>query len=518
MQWFKKHFTRKPDVVAEPRPPKVKKAWFASILPELIGDESKKYELKLPSLPAGVVPKARENGVAMDSVCDYMSQYAESLSMTTGFIGYPLLAELAQISEYRAVAETTANEMLREWIEIKSVGEVDNSDRIKIINDELDRYKVRDVLRHAVELDHLFGRAQIYINIKGAESKRKNPLILDGATVPVGSLVGFKTIEPMWTSPAAYNSNDPTATDFFKPRAWYVLGEETHATRLLTIVVRPVPDMLKPAYNFGGVSMSQLMRPYVERWLRTTESVSDLVHSFSLSGIKTDMSAMLNEHSADGLIKRAQVYNKFRDNRGLMLMDKDTEEFFQFNTPLSGLDALQAQAQEQMAAASHTPLVKLLGITPTGLNANSDGEIAVYYDHVKSLQESSLREPLDKIIALIQLDKFGDVDKSITFDFVPLKQITGAELANIRKTDADRDVAYITAGVVDAEEVRHKLADDSDSGYTSLDVEKVPEMPQGENDEGLDDEQTNITDGQGHRTDPDTVERGGSAEVREATQ
>ena len=184
-------------------------------------------------------------------------------------------------------------------------------------------------------------------------------------------------------------------------------------------------------------------------------------------------------------------------------MDKDTEEFFQFNAPLTGLDALQAQAQEQMAAPSHTPMVKLLGITPSGLNASSEGEIAVYYDHIKSLQERDLRDPIDKIITLIQLDKFGDVDKSITFDFVPLKQITGSELANIRKTDSDRDVSYITAGVVDATEVRQKLADDPDSGYTGIDVSKTPEMPDGENSEGLDDEEANVPNGESDRAATD---------------
>ena len=504
-QWFKKHFARKSEVVAEVRPEPtlqpVKKHWWGKLAGAF--DEAKTVPYTLPRLPLGVSPAQDGRGVAMDSAGNYMAQYAESMSATSGFIGYPLLAELAQLSEYRSVAETTANEMIREWIDVKSVGDDDNSDRIKVINYELDRHKVRDVLRHAIELDHQFGRGQVYIEIKGAEGRRKNPLILDSATVAKDSLLGFKTVEPMWTSPAAYNSVDPMAKDFFKPRSWYVMGDEVHSSRLITIVMRPVPDMLKPMYNFGGVSMSQLMRPYVERWLRTTESISSLVHSFSTSGIKTDMSAMLNESSADGLIKRADIYNKFRDNRGLMLMDKDTEEFFQFNAPLTGLDALQAQAQEQMAAPSHTPMVKLLGITPSGLNASSEGEIAVYYDHIKSLQERDLRDPIDKIITLIQLDKFGDVDKSITFDFVPLKQITGSELANIRKTDSDRDVSYITAGVVDATEVRQKLADDPDSGYTGIDVSKTPEMPDGENSEGLDDEEANVPNGESDRAATD---------------
>ena len=431
------------------------------------------YSLDFPALPDGVKP----NGLAMDN--SPLGNFGADCFFGTGFIGYPRLAELAQISEYRSVSETTANEMTRQWIEIKSVGEEDNSEAIKQIEECYERLNVRDVFRKAIETDGLFGRGQILVQIKDHDGKLANPLLLTEKTIAKGSLKSLVNIEPMWTTPAPYNAIDPTLPDFYKPKAWYVMAQEIHASRLFTLISRPVPDMLKPAYNFGGVSMTQLMMPYVERWLRTVDSVSDLLHSFSLSGIKTDMSAILSG-SDDGdtnIMLRAELYNRLRDNRGLMLLSKDEEEFFQFNTPLSGLDALLAQSQEQMAAPSHTPLVKLLGITPSGLNASTEGEIAVYYDHIRAMQENLLRDPLDKILKLVQLHLFGKVNDNITFDFVPLQQMSETDLSTIRKSDTDRDVAYIQAGVVSAEEVRGRLASEPDSGYNGIDVEDVPEMP-----------------------------------------
>ena len=447
------------------------------------------YSLDFPALPDGVKP----NGLAMDS--SPLGNFGADCFFGTGFIGYPRLAELAQISEYRSVSETTANEMTRQWIEIKSVGEEDNSDLIKQIEECYERLNVRDVFRKAIETDGLFGRGQILVQIKDHDGKLANPLLLTEKTIAKGSLKALVNIEPMWTTPAPYNAIDPTLPDFYKPKAWYVMAQEIHASRLFTLISRPVPDMLKPAYNFGGVSMTQLMMPYVERWLRTVDSVSDLLHSFSLSGIKTDMSAILSG-SDDGdtnIMLRAELYNRLRDNRGLMLLSKDEEEFFQFNTPLSGLDALLAQSQEQMAAPSHTPLVKLLGITPSGLNASTEGEIAVYYDHIRAMQENLLRDPLDKLLKLVQLHLFGQVNDNITFDFVPLQQMSETELSTIRKSDTDRDVAYIQAGVVSAEEVRGRLAGEPDSGYNGIDVEDVPEMP----DDGFSD---GLNDGEGEES------------------
>lgn len=441
------------------------------------------YSLDFPGLPDGVKP----NGIAMDG--SPLGNFGADCFFGTGFIGYPRLAELAQISEYRSVSETTANEMTRQWIEIKSAGEEDNSETIRQIEECCERLNVRDVFRKAVETDGLFGRGQILVQIKGHDGKLANPLLLTEKTIAKGSLKALVNIEPMWTTPAPYNAVDPTLPDFYKPKAWYVMAQEIHASRLFTLISRPVPDMLKPAYNFGGVSMTQLMMPYVERWLRTVDSVSDLLHSFSLSGIKTDMSAILGG-SDDGdtnIMLRAELYNRLRDNRGLMLLSKDEEEFFQFNTPLSGLDALLAQSQEQMAAPSHTPLVKLLGITPSGLNASTEGEIAVYYDHIRAMQENLLRDPLDKLLKLVQLHLFGKVNDNITFDFVPLRQMSETELSTIRKSDTDRDVAYIQAGVVSAEEVRGRLAGEPGSGYNGIDVEDVPEMPDDGFSDGLND-------------------------------
>lgn len=441
------------------------------------------YSLDFPALPDGVKP----NGLAMDN--SPLGNFGADCFFGTGFIGYPRLAELAQISEYRSVSETTANEMTRQWIEIKSVGEEDNSEAIKQIEECYERLNVRDVFRKAIETDGLFGRGQILVQIKDHDGKLANPLLLTEKTIAKGSLKALVNIEPMWTTPAPYNAIDPTLPDFYKPKAWYVMAQEIHASRLFTLISRPVPDMLKPAYNFGGVSMTQLMMPYVERWLRTVDSISDLLHSFSLSGIKTDMSAILSG-SDDGdtnIMLRAELYNRLRDNRGLMLLSKDEEEFFQFNTPLSGLDALLAQSQEQMAAPSHTPLVKLLGITPSGLNASTEGEIDVYYDHIRAMQENLLRDPLDKLLKLVQLHLFGKVNDNITFDFVPLQQMSETELSTIRKSDTDRDVAYIQAGVVSAEEVRGRLASEPDSGYNGIDVEDVPEMPDDGFSDGLND-------------------------------
>jgi hypothetical protein len=47
------------------------------------------------------------------------------------------------------------------------------------------------------------------------------------------------------------------------------MSREVHRSRLLTFIGRELPDILKPAYAFGGLSMSQMLKPYVDNRLRS---------------------------------------------------------------------------------------------------------------------------------------------------------------------------------------------------------------------------------------------------------
>ena len=376
----------------------------------------KKYEP-----PKGVVPKGKRSGIAMDNC--FTSNYSNfnDLQFYSSFTGYPLLSSMAQSSDYRMVAVTTSHEMTRSWIEI--IGE--DTDKVDKINEALDKFKVRDLMRQHIHNEQLFGLSHLFISIKDDDET----LPLHPENVKQGSLIGFRLIEPIHTTPTAYNANDVTRDDFYKVKQWFCLGRPIHQDRLLTLVMNPVPDMFKPAYNFGGLSTVQLMKPYVERWQRTVDSVSDLVKAFSITCLKTDMANILTggDDGISELRTRLQMFGEIRDNLNLFALNTENEELVQINTPLSGLDALVQKAQEQMAMPSRTPLVKLIGITPSGLNASSDGEIKVYYDWIMSLCQAHIAPQLEMILPIIQMHLFGEIDPSITFKFNALDQMSDKE-------------------------------------------------------------------------------------------
>jgi hypothetical protein len=90
------------------------------------------------------------------------------------------------------------------------------------------------------------------------------------------------------------------------------------------------------------------------------------------------------------------------------------------------------------------------------------------------------REPLNAVLRLLQYNRRGEVDDSITASFIPIGDQDAGQIASVNKQKADTASVYLQNGVLAPEEVRQMLADDEQSGYTTIDVEDVPEDDTGD--------------------------------------
>ena len=449
----------------------------------------------LPRYPKGVLPDGQTQ-MAMDdantqivTAFDFGTSFHGLFAEGIGFFGYPYLAELAQRAEYRRASEIIAEEMTRKWIKIKAAGEDDKSEKVAQLEEALQKFRVREVFRDALEHDGFFGRGQIFLDYGDEDNEiLQTRLVHKAEIVGKGRLKRLTVIDPTWTAPNRYSSSDPTQPTFYAPQSWFIMGREIHNSRLLTFISRPLPDILKPAYNFGGLSLSQMMKPYVDNWLRTRQAVSDLVNSFTIFTLETNLQGLLAGAGGDDEKRRLDILAQTRDNRGLLVVNNtadNTEKISNTSAPLGTLDHLQAQSQEQICSVIAVPLVKYLGVTPSGLNASADGEIRVFYDGIHARQERVMGDHVRTILQLIQLDIFGEVDDDIDFEFVPLWELDEQGAATVRKTNADTDAVLAEQGAIDADEIRVRVASELGSPYAGLDLTKpAPGPPAGAGMEG----------------------------------
>lgn len=517
MFFRRKHTPAQPDRPRqEPKTRDRKRGWpsFKHLAPPADQDAGTDFsELYKPyRAPASVIPAADRK--AYDSMLDAAEAaitpftagaggYVRSwLSDGLTFLGYPYLAEMAQRAEFRKPCIVITREATREWIKFRYnqstrsedddlKEEIDGTnaadERVKAIEDEFDRLNIRRIVGEQIKQALLYGIGHVFIDVAAqhGDTDTSLPLRVTPEGVKQGSLRGFRTIEPLWATPSVYNAADPLRDDFFKPQTWYIVGRQVHTDRLIDMVPYEVSDLLKPAFNFGGLSLTQQIRAYVHNFLRTRNSVSNITSNFSKLVLLTDMAGTMQSPTGSGdsypsmafsdverenVVGRAAFMQGVSEGQDTIVADKNAEDVRVVSTPLGGLNDLQASAMEAMASIPGIPLVKLFGIQPSGLNASSEGEIRVFYDEISSFQEAHIRPVLERISRLVQLHLWGEIDENLSFEFNPLWQLDGERLAAVEKLHADIDLVNIQAGKISPDEAREREKHSDTSIYMKVDL------------------------------------------------
>lgn len=421
----------------------------------------------------GVIPKDKEKATfAMDATPYEAINLMYAGAEYSGFRGYPALAAMSQQVEYSNMHNVFADEMTRNWIEVKSRKEGDHDPAIDEMERVLEKYDVKRLMHEAVRQDSMFGVAHIYIDTGAKGDELSKPLFLDSRKIPKGSLKGLRVVDPNWVYPALYNTRWPLQEGFYKPQSWFVMGDVVHESRFMDIVSRPVPDILKPSYNFGGLSLTQLMEDYVNDWRDAKKNVIKLLRTLRMRGLKTDMDARLqNPGQFD---KRIKLHSMVESNFGMWVIDKE-EELFHFQTSLGELSNLLSNYQDQLCMPARITNLKLLGNAPAGLNASGDSELATWHETVSGYQDGEMRKPLENIFKIIQLSEFGAINDDLYFEFKPLDEISEKERAEINEIKMRTALLPADSQVVSTEEARDAVKAVEGAGYEGLDGDYEPE-------------------------------------------
>ncbi len=287
--------------------------------------------------------------MAMDAALpsSYRDMYGTVCGMggsMSAFLGYPFLQHLSQNSLISSGVETLAGEMTREFVSITYAGHGDTEAQEAVIQElqtDFVNYEVQRVFREAAKKIGYYGGCLVFIDMGNNSDLEllKAPLILDPATFPKEAFKRFTVIDPLNIYPGLYNSSDPTRHDYFQPETWMILGKEIHKSRFLYFVGKEAPLLYKPAYNFFGVPIAQLAYEYVRKFTKNRESASELLDKFSVSVFKTNFSDVFDGRAqGTGIIdKRLDYYIKKKNNDGVFVIDKETEDFVKNDTSCIGL-------------------------------------------------------------------------------------------------------------------------------------------------------------------------------------
>ena len=156
------------------------------------------------------------------------------------------------------------------------------------------------------------------------------------------------------------------------------------------------------------------------------------------------------ESAQIALAKNIGMIRALQSTEGMTVLDAD-DNFATTSYSFAGLDQVLLSFGQQLSGAADIPLTRLFGQSPAGLNATGEADTKTYYDGILRRQEAQLREPLTKLLQIIYRDRFGEpMPAEVSFNFVPLWQLTEIDRANVASTDAASVTAAYTAGLIDA--------------------------------------------------------------------
>lgn len=394
-----------------------------------------------------------------------------------GFIGWQTAAMLSQHWLIQKACAMPSQDAIRNGWELKIDDDIDPKVYTAIKRADR-RYKIKRNAREYVTNGRVFGIRHCMFLVDGIDySAPFNP---DG--IKPGSYRGMTQIDPYWVTPMLDGraAADPAAPDFYTPTWWMVNGKRVHRSHMAIMINGDeLPDILKPSYLYGGVSVPQKVYERVYAAEKTANEAPMLAMSKRLTVLGMDSSqALANINKFCG---KMADWLGYQNSFGVKVIDKETEEISQYDTNLTGLDETIMTQFQLVAAAADVPATKLMGTSPKGFGASGEYESESYHEYLESIQEHDLLPMLEghyvRLMRSEIMPKYPEVkDAFVDIIFNPNNSLTAEEQANINKTKADTDAVLANAGAIDGFDIRQRIINDRDSGYTGIE-DIVPDGP-----------------------------------------
>jgi len=393
-----------------------------------------------------------------------------------GFIGYQVCALIAQQWLVNKACLVPARDAVRKGWEI-NVPEVDGLDAVEVlamIETADKKYRLRKNLIEFVKMGRVFGIRVVMFKVNSTDPDYyAKPFNADGITP--NSYRGMVQIDPYWLAPelSTAGAMDPTSTEFYEPTYWIVNSQRVHRSHLVIMRGPEVPDLLKPSYLYGGMSVPQLIFERVYAAERCANESPQLLLTKRSTTFYTDAAKAVANPSK--FAAQMEVWAGYRDNFGIKVADKMDDEIEQQDTSLADLDATIMTQYQLVAAAANIPATKLLGTTPKGFNSTGEYEEANYHEELEAIQAEDLLPLMERhhlcVLRSDVLPKLNNVRPfMVEVVFNPLDSLTAEEQATVNKTKAETDAILVGVGAIDGNDVRNRIAADKYSGHDGLEV------------------------------------------------
>jgi phage-related protein (TIGR01555 family) len=131
-----------------------------------------------------------------------------------------------------------------------------------------------------------------------------------------------------------------------------------------------------------------------------------------------------------------------------------------------------------VAGAARTPVTKLFGRSPAGMNATGESDLQNYYDYIDGLRENDFREIIEKLLPILAMSAWGRIPDDLDISFPPMKTADPTQRAEITQKTTGSILSAYQSNLIDASTAMRELQALSDTTGTfskikDEDVEKA---------------------------------------------
>ena len=361
------------------------------------------------------------------------------------------------------VVDIPVNDALRKW-RIINISDAEKKEQFEQAEKD---YGIKSKLSRALKWSRVFGGSAIIAIIEGQDPSE--PLAVDD--IQEGSLKNFVVLDRYNIHPGTIN-RDILSGNFGKPDYYMVSrkGKNIHHSRVLKFhgIIPTIMEL--EANNYWGVSVFTKMWEAISDSQITSQAIANLVYESSIDVYRIDGFNNLIANQKDELaIKRLKLASEMKSVINGIALDKN-DEYEKKQLTFAGLPDIDDRFIQKVSGASNIPVTRLIGISPSGMNATGESDMYNYYDDVQALQENDIRPKLEWLDTIMSMSLFKDPEP-IDFTFKALKQLTETEQAEVDLKKAQRDQIYLGENVIEPTDSMSSLAEAGT--YPTIDEERV---------------------------------------------
>lgn len=432
-----------------------------------------------------VKPKISDTG--MDSSCyseaynlnrDYgINPYVYNWYASQSFIGFQTMAIIGQNGMISKAMNIPAKDAIRKGWKVTCNDDLDIDPKVFDRISELDKkYRLREKLVNQSVYTKLFGIRVALFEVSSTDPKYyEKPFNIDG--VKANSYKGIKQIDPVWCTPdTTYdNVSDPANLNFYEPTYWQINGRRYHKSHLIITRGDEVADILKPTYQYAGLSLTQKIYQRLYASERTADEVPLLVQTKRMNVYKMeDISTAISNMKA--FWDKMKSWIDLRDNFGFKFIGKD-DEIQQTETSLADLDVNIMTQFQLFCALVNVPSYKLLNAPMKGFSSGETEE-ASYREELENIQDFTLTPLLDRHYELLiksEIKPKYKVDFNPTVKWNELDSVTELERSQINMNKSTTYANLSNAGLVSQDDVSKILIEDETSDFHGMELTEPEE-------------------------------------------